>query len=66
MSTLLELSGLNILPFLSIRSPLKTTPSIGSANPSYLYKRTRELYGYETLFVDDSGNWFSLGEKSME
>ncbi|TCJ19234.1 VOC family protein [Flaviaesturariibacter flavus] len=24
---------------------------------------TREYYGYEALFVDDSGNWFSLGEK---
>jgi catechol 2,3-dioxygenase-like lactoylglutathione lyase family enzyme len=24
---------------------------------------TREFYGYEALFADDSGNWFSLGEK---
>lgn len=24
---------------------------------------TKEFYGYEALFVDDSGNWFSLGEK---
>jgi catechol 2,3-dioxygenase-like lactoylglutathione lyase family enzyme len=23
---------------------------------------TKEFYGYEALFVDDSGNWFSLGE----
>jgi len=23
---------------------------------------TREFYAYEALFVDDSGNWFSLGE----
>jgi catechol 2,3-dioxygenase-like lactoylglutathione lyase family enzyme len=23
----------------------------------------KEFYGYEALFVDDSGNWFSLGEK---
>jgi catechol 2,3-dioxygenase-like lactoylglutathione lyase family enzyme len=23
---------------------------------------TKELYGFETLFKDDSGNWFSLGE----
>lgn len=23
----------------------------------------REFYGFEALFVDDSGNWFSLGEK---
>ena len=24
----------------------------------------KEFYGYEALFKDDSGNWFSLGEKS--
>ncbi len=24
---------------------------------------TKEFYGYEALFLDDSGNWFSLGEK---
>ena len=24
---------------------------------------TKEFYAYEALFVDDSGNWFSLGEK---
>lgn len=24
---------------------------------------TKEFYGYEALFTDDSGNWFSLGEK---
>lgn len=23
---------------------------------------TKELYGYEALFVDDSGNWFSLSQ----
>lgn len=23
---------------------------------------TKEFYGYEALFVDDSGNWFSLGQ----
>ena len=23
----------------------------------------KEFYGFEALFVDDSGNWFSLGEK---
>jgi catechol 2,3-dioxygenase-like lactoylglutathione lyase family enzyme len=25
---------------------------------------TKEFYGYEALFADDSGNWFSLGQKS--
>ena len=24
---------------------------------------TREFYGFEALFKDDSGNWFSLGQK---
>ena len=24
----------------------------------------KEFYGFEALFKDDSGNWFSLGEKS--
>lgn len=24
---------------------------------------TQEFYGYEALFADDSGNWFSLGQK---
>jgi len=24
---------------------------------------TKEFYGYEALFADDSGNWFSLGQK---
>ena len=27
---------------------------------------TKEFYGYEALFKDDSGNWFSLGEKKAE
>lgn len=26
----------------------------------------KEFYGYEALFIDDSGNWFSLGEKPKE
>lgn len=27
---------------------------------------TKEFYGYEALFVDDSGNWFSLGQKETK
>ncbi len=27
---------------------------------------TKEFYGYEALFVDDSGNWFSLGQKKEQ
>lgn len=27
---------------------------------------TEEFYGYEALFKDDSGNWFSLGQKKQE
>lgn len=26
---------------------------------------TEEFYGYEALFKDDSGNWFSLGQKKQ-
>jgi catechol 2,3-dioxygenase-like lactoylglutathione lyase family enzyme len=26
----------------------------------------KEFYGYEALFKDDSGNWFSLGEKGSK
>jgi len=27
---------------------------------------TKEFYGFEALFTDDSGNWFSLGEKGKK
>ena len=27
---------------------------------------TKEFYGFEALFKDDSGNWFSLGEKGAK
>lgn len=27
---------------------------------------TKEFYGYEALFKDDSGNWFSLGQKNAD
>jgi len=27
---------------------------------------TEEFYGYEALFKDDSGNWFSLGQKKSK
>jgi catechol 2,3-dioxygenase-like lactoylglutathione lyase family enzyme len=27
---------------------------------------TEEFYGYEALFKDDSGNWFSLGQKKED
>ena len=27
---------------------------------------TQEFYGFEALFKDDSGNWFSLGQKESE
>lgn len=27
---------------------------------------TEEFYGYEALFKDDSGNWFSLGQKKEQ
>jgi catechol 2,3-dioxygenase-like lactoylglutathione lyase family enzyme len=27
---------------------------------------TKEFYGFEALFIDDSGNWFSLGQKDSK
>jgi catechol 2,3-dioxygenase-like lactoylglutathione lyase family enzyme len=27
---------------------------------------TKEFYGFEALFKDDSGNWFSLGQKKKD
>ena len=27
---------------------------------------TKEFYGFEALFKDDSGNWFSLGERAAQ
>lgn len=27
---------------------------------------TKEFYGFSAMFEDDSGNWFSLGEKAKE
>ena len=27
---------------------------------------TKEFYGFEALFKDDSGNWFSLGQKKSD
>ena len=34
-------------------------------NKGVVFKKepTKEFYGYEALFTDDFGNWFSLGEK---
>ena len=29
----------------------------------FLQPPTKEFYGYEAIFKDDSGNWFSLGQK---
>jgi hypothetical protein len=29
----------------------------------FLKESTKEFYGIEALFQDDSGNWFSLGQK---
>jgi catechol 2,3-dioxygenase-like lactoylglutathione lyase family enzyme len=33
-----------------------------------LFKKppTKEFYGFEALFVDDSGNWFSLGQLKQD
>jgi catechol 2,3-dioxygenase-like lactoylglutathione lyase family enzyme len=42
---------------------LATYEELKSKGVQFNKEPTKEFYGFEALFVDDSGNWFSLGEK---
>jgi catechol 2,3-dioxygenase-like lactoylglutathione lyase family enzyme len=42
---------------------LTTYEELNAKGVTFKKPPTKEFYGYEALFVDDSGNWFSLGEK---
>jgi catechol 2,3-dioxygenase-like lactoylglutathione lyase family enzyme len=42
---------------------LATYEELRSKGVEFKKPPTKEFYGYEALFKDDSGNWFSLGEK---
>ena len=45
---------------------LATYEELKSKGVEFSKPPTREFYGFEALFRDDSGNWFSLGEKKKE
>src|SRR5438876_245162 len=40
----------------------KTYEELSAKGVVFTKMPTKEFYGYEAIFVDDSGNWFSLGE----
>jgi catechol 2,3-dioxygenase-like lactoylglutathione lyase family enzyme len=42
---------------------LATYEELKAKGVEFTKEPTREFYGFEALFKDDSGNWFSLGEK---
>ncbi|RWY50173.1 VOC family protein [Mucilaginibacter gilvus] len=43
---------------------LATYEELKAKGVEFTKKPTKEFYGFEALFKDDSGNWFSLGEKA--
>ena len=42
---------------------LATYEELKAKGVTFKKQPTKEFYGFEALFIDDSGNWFSLGEK---
>jgi catechol 2,3-dioxygenase-like lactoylglutathione lyase family enzyme len=42
---------------------LATYEELKAKGVEFTKEPTNEFYGYEALFKDDSGNWFSLGQK---
>src|SRR3982751_6259085 len=45
---------------------LATFEELSAKGVEFTKPPTKEFYGYEALFKDDSGNWFSLGQKGSE
>ncbi len=43
---------------------LVTYEELKAKGVEFTKQPTQEFYGYEALFKDDSGNWFSLGQKA--
>jgi catechol 2,3-dioxygenase-like lactoylglutathione lyase family enzyme len=43
---------------------LATYQELKAKGVKFTKEPTKEFYGYEALFTDDSGNWFSIGQKS--
>ncbi len=42
---------------------MATYEELKSKGVHFKKEPTKEFYGFEALFTDDSGNWFSLGQK---
>lgn len=42
---------------------LATYEELKAKGVEFQKEPTKEFYGFEALFMDDSGNWFSLGQK---
>lgn len=45
---------------------LATYEELTAKGVKFKKEPTKEFYGFSAMFEDDSGNWFSLGEKSRE
>jgi len=45
---------------------LATYQELKTKGVEFKKEPTKEFYGFEALFKDDSGNWFSLGEKEKK
>ncbi len=45
---------------------LATYEELKAKGVEFKKEPTKEFYGFEALFKDDSGNWFSLGEKEKK
>jgi len=45
---------------------LATYEELKTKGVKFKKEPTKEFYAFEALFIDDSGNWFSLGEKPKE
>ena len=45
---------------------LATYEELKSKGVEFTKPPTKEFYGFEALFKDDSGNWFSLGQKKED
>ena len=45
---------------------LATYEELKAKGVKFKKEPTKEFYAFEALFIDDSGNWFSLGEKAKK
>lgn len=45
---------------------LATYEELSAKGVKFKKEPTKEFYGYSAMFEDDSGNWFSIGEREKE